>query len=95
VNCMTVRAGAPCPFMVKNGCSFNGGRCRPIMEKCQGCAHVLNYEGASYCSSYPDPSAKWAVGTCNFATHLVKEVPSAAPKVVDPLKASKRKARGQ
>jgi len=37
---------------------------------------------------------KWKNGQCNFATHIVKE--SAAPKkVVNALKASKRKATGK
>lgn len=93
MDCATVRAGVACPFMTKNGCSFNGGRCDPIVEQCEGCAHVIPYNGSSFCSSYPDPSAKWAFGACNFATHLKKEAAGAGPKE-NPLKASKRKARG-
>lgn len=94
MDCATVRAGTPCPFMTKKGCTFNGGRCNPVVEQCEGCAHVISYNGGSYCSSYADPAAKWSLGTCNFATHLVKEAVAASAKV-DPLKASKRKARGQ
>ena len=94
MDCTTVRPGIECPFMTKNGCSFNGGRCNPIVEQCEGCARIIHYNGASYCSSYADPSAKWAFGTCNFATHSGKGAAGAEAKL-NPLKASKRRARGK
>ena len=37
MDCTTVKPGVECAFMTKNGCSFNGGTCHPIVEQCQGC----------------------------------------------------------
>ena len=45
------------------------------------------------CSSYPNPARKWATGRCNFATHMKAE--AAGSTKVNPLKASKRAARGR
>lgn len=76
----------------EKGVEVNGILCQVIVEKCDGCERVREYEGASYCSAYPQPERKWAVGRCNFATH-VKESQAAGAKV-NPLKASKRTAKG-
>ena len=42
--CQTVKVGAECIFMKKTGCSYNGGRCYPIVESCKGCDRVATYE---------------------------------------------------
>jgi len=42
--CQTVKIGTECIFMKKNGCSYNGGRCYPIVESCKGCDRVATYE---------------------------------------------------
>ncbi len=87
--CQTIKVGTECIFMKKNGCSYNGGRCYPVVESCKGCDRVVVYEAGSYCKTYSEPSTKWAKGSCNFATHLKKEVKEDNFKL-NPLKASKR-----
>lgn len=90
--CQTVKAGVECVFMTKKGCSYNGGRCNPIIEKCEGCGKIVEFEGEKYCMMYPDPASKWAVGGCSAATH-VKHAQTASIQKINPLKASKRMAR--
>jgi hypothetical protein len=76
------------------GMLFNGALFQPIIDKCEGCARVREFEGAQYCSSYPMPAAKWSMGMCNFSTHA--KVNASAPQAkVNPLKASKRAAKGR
>jgi len=87
--CQSVKVGTECIFMKKNGCSYNGGRCYPIVESCKGCNRVVTYEVGSYCKTYCEPSIKWAKGSCNFATHVKKEIKEDNFKL-NPLKASKR-----
>jgi hypothetical protein len=72
--------------MGKQGCSFNGGTCYPVVE----CKALTLSEG-TYCQSCPDPQIKWKNGSCNLATHIK----SGTEKVVklNPLKASKRSRR--
>ena len=77
----------------ENGVTVNGIAVLPVIDKCEGCDRVREFEGQSFCSSYPSPERKWANGRCNFATH-VKEAVAAAAKVT-PLKASKRAAKGR
>jgi hypothetical protein len=35
--CQTIKVDTECFFMGKQGCSFNGGTCYPVVESCQGC----------------------------------------------------------
>lgn len=62
-----------------------------IHEKCVGCAKVT---AEDFCAAYPKPSIWWEKrGGCAAATHtrkLIEEV-----KKVNPLKASKKKAKGR
>lgn len=76
-----------------DGMQFNGFTCKPVVENCAGCDRAHEFEGKSYCQSYPLPETKWALGRCNFATHI-KNAAKAATKV-NPLKASKRAAKGK
>ena len=71
--CQTIKQGTECPFMTKKGCSFNGGSCHTIDEKCEGCAKIVELPTGSYCMIYPDPKAKWIIGGCPSATHVKKE----------------------
>ena len=64
----------------------------PAVEKCEGCDHVIDGEGAKYCKSYIDPEWKWHLGQCNFATHIKREAQKVA--FINPLKAAKMRARG-
>ncbi|MBW2561048.1 MAG: PxxKW family cysteine-rich protein [Deltaproteobacteria bacterium] len=90
--CQTVKEGFECVFMTKKGCSFNGGSCHPIVEKCEGCERCVEYSSVKYCIMYPDPAGKWAMGGCPSATHIEKTAADAAQKI-NPLKASKRGSR--
>ncbi|NCO59423.1 MAG: hypothetical protein COZ70_03670 [Deltaproteobacteria bacterium CG_4_8_14_3_um_filter_51_11] len=89
--CGTVKVGYDCVFMNKKGCQFNGGSCHPIVEQCEGCQKIAVFPSGKYCLSFPDPASKWRLGTCNMATHIVKEAKKPAQKL-NPLKASKRGA---
>ncbi len=75
------------------GVKVNGVIIHTIVEKCEGCNRVREFEGENFCSSYPNPSSKWALGSCNFATHIKAAVRQQAK--VNPLKASKRAAKGK
>jgi Family of unknown function (DUF6811) len=91
--CQTLKTGTDCTFMSPKGCSFNGGACYPIIESCQGCDRVKEFDAGPYCISYPNPSLKWKMGACNFATHIKAKAPVQNATKVNPLKASKRSAR--
>ncbi len=92
--CATVKQGAECAFMTKNGCGYNGGSCHPIIETCEGCQKVAELPTGRYCASYPNPASKWKTGNCNFATHVKAEKAQQTTKV-NPLKASKRSSKGK
>ena len=87
--CKTVRQGFECPFMATKGCSYNGGICHEIVEKCDGCSCVSEYSSRWYCTACPDPSIKWKNGDCNIASHVTR-VSLAKNGKLNPLKASKR-----
>lgn len=75
------------------GVTVNGFVISPCVEQCQGCERTRDFDNQHFCSSYPDPASKWLGGNCNFATHIKA---AAADKVkVNPLKASKRAAKGR
>ncbi len=79
----------------QNGIMFRGIECLPVIDKCEGCERIKEHDGAKYCSSYPNPESKWSRGACNFATHVKATIDSAGKVKVNPLKASKRAARGR
>jgi len=79
--------------MTKKGCSFNGGKCRPVVESCDGCDRILGANGGRYCGAFPDPTVKWRRGTCNLATHQKGNGREQEKQKINPLKASKRAAR--
>lgn len=89
--CTTVRNGDECVFMTAQGCSYNGGSCLAVIEKCEGCKRIKEYETGRYCIAYPDPAVKWKNGNCNLATHIVGEKVQTKTKL-NPIKASKRKS---
>lgn len=76
------------------GMLYNGAVFQPVIEKCEGCTRIREFDGAQYCSSYPMPTAKWSMGICNFATHARANTGGSQAKV-NPLKASKRAAKGR
>lgn len=75
------------------GVVVNGFTVSPIIDKCEGCDRIREFDGQQFCSSYPLPERKWAGGRCNFATHAKAQTVAAAK--VNPLKASKRAAKGR
>ena len=93
--CGVIKVGKECTFMTKKGCSFNGGECYAIVDRCQGCQRVALFPAGQFCIACPDPAAKWSARDCNLATHIVREKVPQMVKAVDPLKASKRKAAGR
>jgi hypothetical protein len=74
------------------GVTVNGFLLAPIVDQCNGCDRIRDFEEQKFCSSYPNPTSKWAGGKCNFATHV--KAAGAAQAKVNPLKASKRAAKG-
>ncbi|MDR2892897.1 MAG: PxxKW family cysteine-rich protein [Deltaproteobacteria bacterium] len=76
-----------------DGMMYNGFLCKPIIDKCEGCDRVRPFEDQNYCYSFPQPASKWAMGRCNFATHMKTE--TKAQGKVNPLKASKRASKGK
>lgn len=81
--------------MTAEGLSFKGAIMEPVVEKCEGCDRTVAFEDTSYCHTYAQPERKWARGICNFATHVRAEVEKGGKIKVNPLKASKRAARGR
>ena len=89
--CTSVKEGYECFFMNKKGCDFNGGSCHQIVEQCEGCQKVKEFPAGTFCLSFPDPAARWRIGTCSMATHLKASNGKGNGKL-NPLKASKRGA---
>jgi hypothetical protein len=75
--------------MDKAGCTFSGGRCLVVIDKCEGCGNVREFPSGSYCAVFANPASKWTFGRCNFATHVKAEAKKEEKKL-NPLKASKR-----
>lgn len=93
MKCQTIKKDVECFFMSVNGCTYNGGACSAIIEKCDGCEKAEEHSGSRYCIAYPNPDHKWQQGKCNLATHVKHEIKK--EKIVNALKASKRKATGR
>jgi hypothetical protein len=77
------------------GLCYKGVIMEPVVEKCEGCERIVPFEDEKYCPSYAQPARKWAQGVCNFATHVRAAVDKEGKVKVNPLKASKRAARGR
>ncbi len=88
--CTTIRKGEECVFMAADGCKYNGGQCKPVIDKCSGCSRSAEYETGIFCKAAPDPAIKWKNGNCNLATH-VKTIIETKKQKINPIKASKRK----
>jgi hypothetical protein len=89
MQCATIKDGTECTFMAKAGCTFNGGRCLTVLDKCEGCGNVREFPAGQFCAVFANPASKWTLGRCNFATHLKSEAKKEEKKL-NPLKASKR-----
>ncbi|UCD71373.1 MAG: PxxKW family cysteine-rich protein [Syntrophobacterales bacterium] len=93
--CQTVKEGTECVFMSKRGCSYNGGKCHPIVDNCNGCDRVTKYPTGLYCKAYSEPALKWIKGHCTLATNVKRNNGTTEEKKLNPLKASKRKSRNK
>ncbi len=71
---------------------FSDGRFQAVVEQCEGCERIVEVESNKYCNTYNQPSAKWRLGICNFATHSKPEVKVVKIRV-NPLKAAKRASK--
>ncbi len=91
MKCETLKKGTECVFMKKAGCSYSGGKCLTIVEQCEGCDRIVEFESGRYCASFPAPAQKWQKGTCPMSSH-VKKTKTAEEQKINPLKASKRAA---
>jgi hypothetical protein len=91
MQCDTIKKGKECSFMGKRGCSFNDGKCKPIVDSCSGCSKSEDLPDGTFCLVAPDPAAKWSRGSCNFASHVERKIVEQTQKI-NPLKASKRSA---
>ncbi len=91
MQCVSIKKGVECGFMTAKGCTFNGGRCHPIVDQCQGCSRTVTFDSGTFCTVAPDPSKKWNGRPCNFATHVERSKSTQTQKL-NPLKASKRAA---
>lgn len=94
MKCVTEKKGAECAFMSLKGCNFNGGHCHRVVDDCHGCSRAETFETGTFCKVVPHPAVKWNVGSCNFATHVSRNVAEKSQKI-NPLKASKRAAGGK
>lgn len=90
MQCQTVKKEKDCFFWGAAGCTFSGGQCRPVVEKCEGCSRVEEWPAGQFCQSYPAPDKHWSIGLCSMATHIKVEEEK-TQKMLNPLKASKRK----
>ncbi|MCA1962073.1 MAG: PxxKW family cysteine-rich protein [Desulfomonile sp.] len=92
MQCITLKKGTECAFMNAKGCTFNGGRCYPVVEQCEGCSRTGTFEEGIFCTVAPNPAQKWNGRPCNFATHVQRAKEAAPAQKLNPLKASKRAA---
>lgn len=72
--------------------NYKDGQFHPVIEKCDGCARIVEQDGGQYCKSYLFPEAKWKLGMCNFATHAKPEINVVTVRI-NPLKAAKRASK--
>ncbi len=93
--CTILKEEIDCIFMTRQGCTYNGGHCEPVVEACEGCDHLKEVDSDYYCVTSANPAAKWNIGSCNFATHVVTRISNGDVAKVNPLKASKRAASGR
>ena len=69
--------------------NYIDGGFQPVIDKCDGCNRTVEQDGKQFCTSFLDPTAKWKLGICNFATHAKPEITISKVRI-NPLKAAKR-----
>lgn len=106
LSCKTERPTKCCVFWKedkkhpKGFCSFNDGSCRKIVEACHQCKYVDKIDSKQlnecHCLVYMDPSALWKFGKCPMYVNPEEvKAKAEAEKKLNPLKASRRKAKGR
>jgi len=73
--------------------SYSDGGFQPVIEKCDGCSRIVEQDEKKFCTSFLNPTAKWKLGICNFATHAKPEITITKVRI-NPLKAAKRASKG-
>ncbi len=66
MECTTIRNGFDCPFMTAKGCSYNGGICHEIVEKCNGCNRGIDLKTTEVKNWNPE-------GTCSESDNPLKQ----------------------
>jgi hypothetical protein len=89
--CVTLKPGTECLFMKKSGCTYTGGKCFTIVESCEGCTRIIEFETGRFCTNFPYPEQKWQKGACTMSSHI-KKGKAVEEQKINPLKASKRAA---
>jgi len=84
----------------KNSCSYNNSGCVPIVDEClkgdddKACENIVDMPNGKYCTKFPNPESRWERGHCPLATHVKVDFSTPIEKKLNPLKASKRAAKG-
>ncbi len=105
MECTLLEAPIECHFAQRgengsNLCGYNGTSCFPVTEEClsgdeeKPCSHIVELPKGKYCTKFPNPENRWARGRCPLATHIKMDFSAPLEKKLNPLKASKRAARG-
>ena len=105
MECTLLETPVECHFASKgyngqNQCSYNGSSCFPVVEEClsgddeKACEHIMEFPKGKYCAKFPNPENRWERGRCPLATHIKLDFEAPLEKKLNPLKASKRAARG-
>jgi hypothetical protein len=76
-------------------CVSLDGDCFPIIEQCEGCDKIYEFEGVYYCKVYTNPKRKWEMIPCYFKKQKEREIEIEKKKdLLNPIKMSKRRRRG-
>lgn len=106
LTCEKERSPRRCIFWKKDkkhpdgSCTFNEGSCKKILEACLQCEFVDKTSAGSgldcYCLVYMDPLALWKRGKCPMFVDPEAEIAKKEEgKRMNPLKASRRRAKGR
>jgi hypothetical protein len=55
--CTILKEEIDCVFMTRQGCTYNGGHCEPVVQACEGCGHVKEVDPTH------QPSGTWVFAT--------------------------------
>jgi hypothetical protein len=105
MECTLLEVPVECHFAQRgdngaNRCGYNGTSCLPVVEEClsgdeeKPCSYIQELPKGKYCTKFPNPENRWARGRCPLATHIKMDFAAPLEKKLNPLKASKRAARG-